>query len=177
MPGDAASAAASLASDGGLIAPLGELLRYGIPGLALAVLILAYFSLRGLQKDALGGRAEPAQIKPFVHLQYAYLAVIVLLVMVTLVGPKFVGAPVNSTHRIAFSVSPTSFERTDLTPRLIVAGGTRIDFRDGTSQDSVTGDRAYTFDVGPLVREGDFLRAYIREQDLRRAAAGGQDGR
>lgn len=157
MPSDAASPAVSA---------LGDLLKYGVPGLALAIMIVCFYSLHMLQKQALAGQLDPGRIEPFVRLQRLYLFASVLVFCVSVVAPHYFKEPVNMAHRIAFSMSPASFEKDELMPRLVVAGGMPVPIKEGTGQDTFAGERAYLFDVDKLAREREFYKRYVEQSQL-----------
>ena len=180
MAGEAASAASAMAdSSASMISALGALLKYGAPGLALAIMIVCFFSLHSLQKHALQGKVSAERVAPFERLQKLYLMASVLVFCISTIAPKmldyFLDKPVvNGTHRLAFNISPTSFEREDLAPKVVVAGiGQRITFLNGTAQDTISGDKTYQLDVDKLVREIDAARFLALQTQLRQPPASG----
>jgi hypothetical protein len=163
-----------------LVAALGNLLKYGVPGLALAIIIICFVSLHFLQKQSLMGKVPPETLAPFERLQKLYLFASVGVFCISTIAPRvldyyFEKAPVNSVHRLAFNLSPTSFEREDLAPRLVVAGqGLRIAFQNGTGQDKVDGDKTYQLDVDQLVKEISTARYLALQQQLRQPQTTGE---
>lgn len=156
-----------------MIPALGDLLRYGLSGLALAVLLVCALSLQGFQRRAIEGRVPAERIRPFVHLQYAQMAVAIVVFVVCVIAPHF-ETPVNNAHRVAFTLSPASM-REDVAPRLVVAGGSRIRFQDGTGHDEFAGDRTYQFDISRLAQQSERMQQFILQRHL--AASFNAEGR
>ncbi len=184
MAGEAASAvAASAAGSTAAIEALGNLLKYGVPGLALAIMIVCFVSLHSLQKQALAGTVAAASVAPFERLQKLYLLATVGVFCISTVAPPvlehYFAKPtvIHTEHKLAFSVSPTHFDPSELEPRLVVAGGgQRIKFENGTAQDLIGGHKTYLLDVDHLVREIDAARFLALQQQLRQAQSkGGHD--
>jgi hypothetical protein len=184
MAGNAANAVTAIPEQAtAFVNALGALLKYGAPGLALAILIVSFISLRGLQKQSLDGKVSSERIAPFVRLQRLYLMVSVGIFVMSIIAPPvlehFFGPSVNVAHKVAFSMSPTRFEPEDLAPRVVVAGGGKlIAFRNGTAEDSVEGDKTYQVDFDGLVKAiGDLRFQYNALQLQLPALLGGDDAR
>ena len=158
-------------------ADLGDWLKYGPSGLALAVLAVVFYSLRSLQHDALNKDVPEDRVKSIVSLHVVYLFAAVGMFCFAVVGQRYFVAPVNNTHRIAFMLSPTRYDSTDLAPRLTVAGGSPISFQDGMGKDDFAGERAYQIDVGELVNQNRSLATFYQQWQLHAQMQGGVDGR
>jgi hypothetical protein len=157
MPSNAASAAVALASTGGasLVSGYGDLLKYGVSGLVVVILLISFGSLRTFQRTAAEKDVTKDYITRFFWLQCIYVAAAIIMFVIAVFAPR---EPVNVAHRIAFSLSPSLFEKDELVPRLVVAGGAPVAFHDGTGQDTFTGERAYQFSVDALARDRDYYK-------------------
>ena len=156
-----------------VVSDLGGLLQYGVPGLALAVMLVAFFSLHSLQRRALDGTVKPEQVEPFVKLQRWYLLAAVIVFCVSTVAPRYFKEPINATHRVAFSVNPVEFDDEKLIPSLVVAGGgTEVPLKRGTGEDTFSGERTYVFSVEPLAKDRDFWKRYVEKYQLLNGAEG-----
>jgi hypothetical protein len=174
MNPDVTAGAAQCANQ--FIGSLGDLLKWGLPGLALAIIIVSFVSLHFLQKAALAGTVPPERIAPFERLQKSYLfgslAIFCVSAIVSPVIEHFF-QPQATEHTIAFSLAPMTFDREDLAPRLVIAGpGKLISFNNGTGEDRVSATKSYLFNVDKLVKEINDLRAISTQFH---AAAGGHD--
>lgn len=174
MSGDIANAATLFG--GASTEGLGQILQYGAAGLAVIILGFCFQSLRSLQKAALeGGKVTTDQIKPFVLLQCVYVGAAVLVFVIAVLAQK---APVNNTHKVAFSMSPAHYDQEDLRPRLVVSGGgERIEFREGTGQDNFSGERSYQLNVEALARSRDYFKSVYELSQVHAAANGGHDAK
>jgi hypothetical protein len=177
-----ASAVAVAIPDPGLISGLGDLLKWGVPGLALAVMLVCYISVHRLQSQALQGNVTAAVVAPFERLQRLFLFLSFAVFCVSLIVPSvvdwmFPNRKVKDTHTISFSISPTSFERDDLEPKFVVAGeGRPLILKLGTGRDTIAGDKTYTFVVERLVKEIQDLRFISAQQQQQLAQkVGGVD--
>ena len=158
------------------IGSVGDLLKWGLPGLALAIIIVSFVSLHFLQKAALAGTTPPEQIAPFERLQKLYLfGSLAMFGVSAIVSPviEHFFQPQVTEHKIAFSLAPMSFDREDLAPRLVIAGpGELIRFKNGTGEDRVSATKSYLFNVDKLVKEISDLRVISGQLHV---AAGGRD--
>lgn len=165
MAGDALCSAADK-----VIPQLGDLLKYGSIGLALAVVLVLFGSLLVLQRQAnVAGRPEDA-MAPMERLMKRGMGVIILLFLTSVIGApmvdRFVTSPA-SKYLVSFSVDPSEIDGDDLLPRLVVSGsGSAIQLKDGTGQDTVDGMRSYSFKVGRLVKEVQRLNRLLMSQQL-----------
>ena len=167
MASQAAVAAVSATVSGdaaALVGPLEGLLKFGVPGLALAIMIVCYVSLQFLQREALAKEIPRSRIEPFERLQKLFLWLSFAIFCVSLVVPPMIGhffpsRLQSATHKVSFSISPTTFERDELAPLLVITGvGQSVPLRLGTGQDTVQADKGYTVVVERLVKEIADLR-------------------
>ena len=157
MPSDVANTALALVPPGGASIASGyaDLLKYGVSGLTVVILLISFGSLRTFQRTAVQKDVTRDYLTRFFWLQCIYVVAAIVMFAITVFAPK---DPTNMAHRIAFSLSPSLFEKDDLIPRLVVAGGSPVAFHDGTGQDTFAGERAYQFSVDGLARDRDYYK-------------------
>jgi hypothetical protein len=161
---------------------LGNLLKYGVPGLALAIIIVCFVSLHSLQKQSLGGTVPIERIAPFERLQKLYLFVSFAVFCISIIAPPVIDRafPQQAPQRkvqLSFALSPTLFDPADLAPTVVdIGGGNDVEFKRGAAHAVIEGDKTYGVNVEKLVKTIDNARFLALQAQLRRDGVQGERG-
>lgn len=149
----------SLSADAGTLdaaLSLRNFLEYGISGLALAILLVSYFSIYMFQHRALSPHVDKEKIDSFVGLQNRLLTITLIIFLSSLIVPRVfetIRPEPGKTH-LSFSISPAEFNNEKLMPKLSIASeGKKLSFASGTLTDTAVNEKSYTLIVDALTQE------------------------